>query len=491
MTTRLENRILEQCERCNGEKSFWWRGTWWSRRVLADLAKRCEEMLSDAGFVEGGRLAVLLPNSPVFLALMIAVWKLGGTLVPLNLQAGKSAIAANLMHAEASGVVLPQGMEQIAQELAGLGIPAVTTPLEGPPQAFSARAADPSDPGTAVLFYTSGTTGAPKAVPISHGNLLDNVDRSIVHFTDLREGDTFLNVLPNFHALGFTTSGLLPLIGGFSQALLPTFMPAETTLDALRAAEVTVVVAVPTMITLLLGAVARGAAPPATLRILISGGDRFPAQIDDRARKLLGAGVLEGYGLTETSPVVSVNPNYASQKLGTAGTILDGYDVEVRDPGGDVIPPGNEGTLWLRGPSVFSGYFRDPEQTAERIRDGWFNTGDVVRLDDEGYLSILDRETDIIIVGGFNVYPTEVEGVLQELPGVRECAVVGVPHHVSGEMVKAYVVRGAENDVSVRDVVSFCRDRLAHYKVPRIVDFVDELPRSSIGKVLKRELRSL
>lgn len=489
MTMRLENRILEKCARCNGDKSFWWRGTWWSRRVLSDLAGKCEEVLREAGFQEGSRLAVLLPNSPVFFALMIAAWKLGGTLVPLNLQAGKSAIAANLMHAEVCGVVLPQGMDQIAEELSRSKIPAAMTPLEGPPPAFSVRSVSRSDPETAVLFYTSGTTGTPKAVPLNHSNLIDNVDRSVEHLTDLQEGDTFLNVLPNFHALGFTTSGLLPLVVGFPQVLLPNFMPAETTLEAVRTAEVSVVIAVPTMITLLLGAIARGAPAPSTLRILISGGDRFPERLDDRARKLFGVGVLEGYGLTETSPVVSVNPNYASKKLKTAGTVLDGYEVEVRDVGGNVLPPGREGTLWLRGPSVFKGYFRDPDQTAERIKDGWFNTGDVVRLDDEGYLSILDRETDIIIVGGFNVYPAEVEAVLQEIPQVKESAVVGVPHNVSGEIVKAYVVTNPDAQVQVREILSFCRDRLAHYKVPRLVEFVEELPRSNIGKVLKQELR--
>ncbi|MGC9490759.1 MAG: AMP-binding protein [Thermovirgaceae bacterium] len=489
MTGRLENRILEQCARCNGDKSFWWRGAWWSRRVLSDLAGKCEEVFREAGFQEGSRLAVLLPNSPVFLALMIAAWKLGGTLVPLNFQAGKRAIAANLTHAEVCGVVLSQGMGQVAEELSRSGIPAAMTALEGPPPAFSVRSVSRSDPETAVLFYTSGTTGTPKAVPVSHTNLIDNVDRSVEHFTDLQEGDIFLNVLPNFHALGFTTSGLLPLLGGFPQVILPNFMPAETTLEAIRTAEVSVVIAVPTMITLLLGAIARGAPAPATLRMLISGGDRFPGRLDDRARKLFGVGVLEGYGLTETSPVVSVNPNYTSKKPGTVGTVLDSYDVEVRDAGGKVVPSGREGTLWVRGPSVFKGYFRDPDQTAERMKDGWFNTGDVVRLDDEGYLSILDRETEIIIVGGFNVYPTEVEAILQEIPEVRESAVVGVPHHVSGEIVKAYVVTNPGAQVQVREILSFCRDRLAHYKVPRLVEFVEELPRSSIGKVLKQELR--
>ncbi|MDK2846639.1 MAG: long-chain acyl-CoA synthetase [Synergistales bacterium] len=490
MTSRLEKRILERCIRCEGEKSFWWQNTWWSRRVLSDLSARCEKVLKDAGLGEGSRLAVLLPNSPLFIALMIAVWKLGGVLVPLNLLAGKTAIGSNLKHADVAGAVLPQGMEQAAEDFAGIGIPTVTAPLDGPLPGFKCRAVDGSDPDTAVIFYTSGTTGAPKGVPISHANLLENIEASTGHLTDLREDDIFLNALPNFHALGFNVSGLLPLVGGFPQVLLPSFMPAENALHAIHSAGVTVIVAVPTMVNLLLGTVTRGATPPSTLRMIISGGDKLPAKIDARAEKMLGLGVLEGYGLTETSPVVSVNPNYASRKPGTAGTILPGYDVQIRSSDGKVLPPGKEGTLWLRGPSVFGEYFRDQHQTEERIRDGWFNTGDVVRMDDEGYLSILDRESDIIIVGGFNVYPAEVESVLQEVPGVRESAVVGVSHSVSGEIVKACVVKDPDSGIQARDIISFCRENLALYKVPRLVEFVDELPRSNIGKVLRRELRS-
>jgi long-chain acyl-CoA synthetase len=173
------------------------------------------------------------------------------------------------------------------------------------------------------------------------------------------------------------------------------------------------------------------------------------------------------------------------------GTILKGYEVQIRDREGNIVKdPKEEGILWLKGPSVFQGYFKDPERTAERIKDGWFNTGDIVKIDEDGYLSILDRESDIIIVGGFNVYPAEVEEVIRSIPGVLESAVVGVPHPISGEIVKAYVVKRPGAELQPREIISYCKERLAHYKVPRVVEFIDELPRSSIGKVLRRELRN-
>jgi len=361
--------------------------------------------------------------------------------------------------------------------------------LDGPLPSFQSRTCERSDPEIAVLFYTSGTTGSPKGVPITHSNLHDNVTKSIYHFKDLESDDIFINVLPNFHTLGFTTSGLLPLLGGYPQAIMPTFMPPESAIECIKAAEVTVMIAVPTMVALMLGAIARGVMPPSSLRLLVTGGDRFPARLDARTKQLLGVSVLEGYGLTETSPVVSINESVARRKLGTVGTVLEGYDVEVRDTEGELLPLGAEGTLWVKGPSVFKGYFKAPELTREKIKGDWFNTGDVVKIDEEGYLTILDRVTDIIIVGGFNVYPTEIEGVLQQMPGVRECAVVGVEHPVSGEIVKAYITPSGEPKVTARDVISFSKEHLAHYKIPRIVEFIDEMPRSSIGKILKRELR--
>jgi long-chain acyl-CoA synthetase len=454
-----------------------------------ELVEGCETTLAQSGFKEGQRLALLLPNSPVTLALCLAAWRLGGTVIPLNVQAGEAEILRCTAHADVFGAYLCKGFEPLAEALARSGVPSAITPLEGPIPDLAGRAGIIETPETAVIFFTSGTTGAPKAVCITHKNIRSNVDASLHHFTELRDNEVFLNALPNFHTLGFTVCGMLPMLSGMGQVIVPTFMPAESTLEVMRVAGVTVAITVPAMVALLEGAVARGAVPPQDLHILVSGGDRLPPRVAARSPQLLGIPVLEGYGLTETSPVVAVNPSYAKNRPGTVGPLIPGYTARVLDAAGLEVPPGREGTLWLQGPSVTPGYFRRPDLTADRIRDGWFDTGDMVRIDEEEYLTIVGRVSDIIIVGGFNVHPQEVEAMLQEHPSVKEAAVVGVPNPALGEVVKAYVVPQNGTRTTPRDLVAFCRDRLSHYKVPRVVEFVGELPKSSIGKVLNRELR--
>jgi len=486
---RLEETFVSLAKGAPGQRSIWWRGAWWSRSCLMELVEGCETTLAQSGFKEGQRLALLLPNSPVTLALCLAAWRLGGTVIPLNVQAGEAEILRCTAHADVFGAYLCKGFEPLAEALARSGVPSAITPLEGPIPDLAGRAGILETPETAVIFFTSGTTGAPKAVCITHKNIRSNVDASLHHFTELRDNEVFLNALPNFHTLGFTVCGMLPMLSGMGQVIVPTFMPAESTLEVMRVAGVTVAITVPAMVALLEGAVARGAVPPQDLHILVSGGDRLPPRVAARSPQLLGIPVLEGYGLTETSPVVAVNPSYAKNRPGTVGPLIPGYTARVLDAAGLEVPPGREGTLWLQGPSVTPGYFRRPDLTADRIRDGWFDTGDMVRIDEEEYLTIVGRVSDIIIVGGFNVHPQEVEAMLQEHPSVKEAAVVGVPNPALGEVVKAYVVPQNGTRTTPRDLVAFCRDRLSHYKVPRVVEFVGELPKSSIGKVLNRELR--
>jgi long-chain acyl-CoA synthetase len=274
-----------------------------------------------------------------------------------------------------------------------------------------------------------------------------------------------------------------------SQAILPSFIPAEAPLRIMSEAGVTIIVAVPTMIGLLLGAAARGIPVPKGVRYILCGGDRLNPALDDRTRAVFGVPIIEGYGLTECSPVVSVNPDEEHRKLGTVGPLLRGYEAELRDLEGNRIE-GNRGVLWLKGPSVSKGYFRDPENMAARFRDGWFDSGDLARIDEDGFLSILDRATDLIIVGGFNVYPQEVEHVLLEHPGVAGAAAVGEDNPVTGQIVKAFVIpRDPESPPTSKDLIAWCKERLPHFKVPRKVKIVSEFPLSSVGKVLRRELR--
>ncbi len=486
---RLDQSIDDRCHHRSGDKVLWWRGEWWSGGAFLGLVDQCTEALTKSGFSPGQRLALLLPNSPVFLALCVATWRLQGTVVPLNPLAGSRAILQALDFARPFAVVVPQETsEEIKQNLRSVTA-VMASPLEGPIAVEPGVSHALKTPDTAVLFFTSGTTGTPKSVPLTHANILHNVASTLQHLEELREGETLLNVLPNFHAFGFTVCSVLPLVGGLAQVIVPTFMPAENTLNALLTSEATVVVGVPTMIALLLGAAARAGAQCTAVKLVISGGDRFPVHLDGRCQEVFGVGVLEGYGLTETSPVVSINPATHARRLGTVGSLLPGFDAQVRDTSGKVLGPGEEGVLWLRGPSVTSGYFEAPELSAQRFEGEWFNTGDMVRLDPDGYLSILERVSDLIIVSGFNVFPQDVESVLRTHPGVRDSAVVGVPHAVSGEIVQAFVVPNPDVPVTVRELAAFCRDRLAHYKIPRSWSFVDELPRSSIGKILRHELR--
>ncbi len=493
MCKRLEERMQQ---RCGEERFFWWKGEWRRKSAFFNLVDSMEKELKEAGFAPCQRVGSLLPNSPAFLALCVASWRLGGCVVPLNFLAGPGATLKNVQRAELFSVVVPDFAKpqlDLLAEKAG-DFPYSVVNLEGEFSLCRGKKRDlqNSREEDAVIFFTSGTTGTPKAVPLTHANLFSNVQACYEHVPGLEGGKVMFNVLPNFHAFGFTVASILPLlIPDMGEVVLPSFMPPENTLKVLQETRATALVAVPTMISLLIGAAAKYKPDLSCLDLLVSGGDRFPLRLDEKCERLLGIGVLEGYGLTETAPVVSVNPTYQRKKPGTVGTLLPGFRAEVRGEKGLPLSPGEEGVLWLQGPSVAREYLGSPELTAERFQDGWFNTGDVVRLDEEGYLTVLDRVSDMMIVSGFNVYPQEVEAVLNEHPQVRESAVVGVENPISGQTIKAYVaLRNPEEEhpLSSRELVSFCRERLAHYKVPRHVEFVEEFPRSPIGKILKHQL---
>ena len=212
-------------------------------------------------------------------------------------------------------------------------------------------------------------------------------------------------------------------------------------------------------------------------------------QLDAKAQELLGVGVLEGYGLTETSPLVSINPSYENRRLGTVGPFIKGYEWQVRTEAGDVIPDGREGVLWVRGTSVTDRYFRDEIMTAERFKEGWFNTGDYVCIEEGDYIRVLDRVTDIIIVGGFNVYPQEVERILHQHPDVQTATVVGIPNSINGQLVKAFILKKPGAAVTEMQIIRYCKANLAHFKVPRKIEFVDKFPLSGTGKILRRVLR--
>jgi long-chain acyl-CoA synthetase len=493
---RLESIIDERLAQKSGDRCFWWDGRWYSKSDFSRLAGECEAYLRAAGFTRGQRLVTLMTNSPVFTALNLAIWRIGGTIVPLNVKSGAEDIVRTLELIEPFAVVLMDapdketGLPPQAREVRCISLPS-NAPLpvfEGPPAGTGSSILSED---TAVIFTTSGTTGLPKAVPLSHGNIYENCLALREAVIPLEPGDSLLNVMPNFHTIGYTIATILPLTMDASQIIVPGFMPPNRTIRAISEARANVMFVVPAVVSYLLHAMERKDAPEDLLdsfKIIITGGDRLSNNIHDMALRIAGKDIVEGYGLTETSPLIAINRSYETHRRGTVGPFARNYEWRLRDRNGADTDK-NEGVLWVRGPSVTSGYFRSPEITAERFEDGWFNTGDYVRVEDDDYLRILDRVTDIIIVSGFNVYPQEVELALGGHPAVRASIVVGMPHSLGGEIPKAFVLKNEGAKVSERELVRYCKERLAHFKVPRSVEFVDEFPVSSTGKILRRVLR--
>ena len=491
MSERLESLIGAQLAENKESNCFWWDGKWYSKSDFSELTDQCEDTLRKSGFAKGQRLVVLMPNCPMIPVLSMAVWRLGGTISPLNVKSGMLSLIGTLELIEPFAVVMSDTIRDEAEAIfREKGFPCVVCPPTGPLPLVEGKTSSLETPDTAVIFATSGTTGMPKAVPLRHSNIYDNCIKIREAVRAIQPGDVFLNVLPNFHSFGYTASTILPLTMSGCQAIVPGFLPPAQTIRAIQEAPVNVAFAVPTIFSYIISAMDRGALPKdlfSSMKLMMSGGDRLSANLHEVALRVSGKDVMEGYGLTETSPVVCVNRSYEEHRPGTVGNFLRGYEWRLRTEKGEETDK-NEGVLWVRGPSVTDGYFRAPEMTAERFEDGWFNTGDYVTIED-GYVKIMDRVTDIIIVGGFNIYPQEVELVLHSHPGVKTAIVVGMPHPTQGEVVKAFITKAEGAEVTELEIVRFCKQHLAHFKVPRKVEFVDDFPLSGTGKILRRILR--
>ena len=475
-------------------KCCWFNHEWISRKDFARLADECTEILRASGFTEGQRLAVLMPNSPMTLAIILATWRLGGVFCPLNEKTGEISLLKTLGLLKPFAVILSESVnEKLESALKGASWPCARFGNEkiSGNEKFTGKTqpADDFDKTLAVIFSTSGTTGDPKAVPLTHSNILDNINACLEHVPDLQPEDSLLNVLPNFHAFGFTICCILPFVLKATQVVVTGFMPPSNVIKAIEETHPTVLLLVPTMLGFAASLLERQGKKLSGIKLLIAGGDRYNPKMDDRVTAAFGVPVIEGYGITECSPVLAVNPKPSVRKLGTVGPALPRFELQLRSEAGELLEIPGEGVLWCKGPSVTSGYYHAPEINKERFVDGWFNTGDYVKIGEDGYIKILDRVTDIIIVGGFNVYPQEVEAILSEHPAVNMAVVVGMPNDISGEVPKAYIVKTQGAEVTESELVKFCKERLSHYKVPRSIEFVDSLPISSTGKILRRVLR--
>lgn len=492
MGERLELVIDTKLAGNKEANCFWWDSKWYSKSDFSKLADQCEDALKKSGFCKGQRLVVLMQNCPMIPALSLAVWRLGGTISPLNVKSGMPSLVGTLELIEPFAVVMSDAIREEAEAtFKEKGYSCVPCQPMGPlPLIEKGKISSFETPDTCVIFATSGTTGMPKAVPLSHDNLYDNCIKTREAVRPIAPGDVFLSVLPNFHSFGYMASTILPLTMDASLAIVPGFLPPTQTIKAIQEAPVNIVFGVPAIFSYIISAMERGAVPKdlfSSAKVLMSGGDRLSANMHEMALRVTGKDVMEGYGLTETSPVVCVNRSYEEHREGTVGPFLRGYEWRLRTEKGEEAEK-NEGVLWVRGPSVTAGYFRAPEMTAERFEDGWFNTGDYVSIED-GYVKILDRVSDIIIVGGFNVYPQEVELVLHSLPAVKTAIVVGMQHPVQGEVPKAFIIKADGAEITELEIVRYCKQQLAHFKVPRKVEFVDDFPLSGTGKILRRILR--
>ena len=488
---RLENIILPVLEKNPEELCYWWDGKWYTRRDMLTLVSNCEQVLRQSGFSRGQRLVAMLRNSPLIPALSLAVWKLGGIFCPLNERAGLESLTGTFDLIKPFAVIAEHEIPELAESwpFVACSLDSVSLP------AFTGKTQAPEPDELAVIFATSGTTGLPKAVPLTHENLASNCDAVHKMVSSMSCKDTFLTVLPNFHSFGYTVTIILPLTMGAKLAIAPSFLPPAVTIRAITEAKIDVMFVVPAIMSFLLMSVEKGKVPAEVLsriRVICTGGDKLNPNLHGMSLKLLGRDIMEGYGLTETSPVICVNHDCKTQQTGSIGPVIPGYEYKLKTREGQDTED-KEGVLWVKGPSVTPGYLHAPEITAERFdSDGFLNTGDYVRLethDGEEFVYILDRVTDIIIVGGFNVYPQEVEKVLAEHPAIHQAVVVGMPHEINGQIPKAYVLLEEGAKVDSRDVIKFAKERLAHFKVPRSVEFVTEFPLSGTGKILRRVLR--
>jgi long-chain acyl-CoA synthetase len=461
---------------------------------LDQAAARVAGLLHAKGVRPGDRVGVMLPNVPHFAVVYYGVLRAGGVVVPMNVLLKEREVGFYLSDSDARLVF---AWHQFADAAHAGSDEAHADCLLVEPGDFEALlgrservegVVERSGGDTAVILYTSGTTGTPKGAELTHDNLRRNVEIAAGLFGVDRDTVT-LGALPLFHSFGQTCGLNTTIRAGGCLTLIPRF-DAGRALEIIQRDRVAVFEGVPTMYAALLGHPRRADFDTSTLRVCVSGGAALPVEVMRNFERAFGCSILEGYGLSETSPVASFNHPERERKPGSIGTPVAGVDMKLVGEDGGEVPPGEVGEVAIRGHNVMKGYWRRPEATADAIRDGWFHTGDLARVDDDGYFFIVDRKKDMLIRGGYNVYPREVEEVLYEHPAVREAAVIGVPHPELGEEVAAAVALVAGAEVEEREIVQFVKAQLAAYKYPRLVWFVDELPKGPTGKILRRAVRA-
>jgi long-chain acyl-CoA synthetase len=445
--------------------------------------------LASRGAGRGQPVGLMLANTPEFAICYYGILRVGGLVVPMNPMLKTREVAFHLSDSGASMLLAAPASSPHAAAGAAHVDAALVTVDDGFVELV--RSHDPqcamvprADDDVAVLLYTSGTTGRPKGAQLTHANLRHNATLIATTLLGLTPEDVVMGCLPLFHVFGQSCGLNAALCSGASLTLIPRFS-ADAALDAIRRDAVTVFEGVPTMFSALLSRSDR-ARDATTVRLGVAGGASLPVEVLVGVEKTFGFPVLEGYGLSETSPAVTFNHPDRPRKAGSIGTPVQGVRVRLVNDEGTDVPAGEVGEIAIRGKNVMLGYHNRPEATRAAIPDGWFRTGDLARVDEDGYYFIVDRKKDLIIRGGYNVYPREIEEILYEHPAVAAAIVVGIPHTELGEEIGAAIV--AKQPTDPAEIREFVRSRVAAYKYPRRIWFVDALPTGPTGKVLRREV---
>lgn len=478
------------------------------------MANRIANGLQAQGISKGDKVALSCLNLPYFPMAYFGILKTGATVVPLSVLLKKDEIKFHLNDSQAKAYLCFSGTQELPMGEMGYAawneapecekffmimprledksphkeIMSLGQLIDGQDQVY--KSCDTAADDTAVIVYTSGTTGRPKGAELSHNNLFTNAVLSS-NITSLTHADTQLIVLPLFHIFAMTVLMNAGVYKGAHSVLIPRF-DAETVLSTLHQRRITVFAGVPTMYWAMVNQSENFADIKAIskhLRICVSGGASLPLQVLKDFEEKFEVPIMEGYGMSEGSPVVTFNQLDIGRKPGSIGTPVWGVEVKIVDHAGEEVPTGEKGELLYRGPNVMKGYYKRDEANAEILRGGWMHSGDVAMKDEDGFFFIVDRTKDMILRGGLNVYPREVEEVIMKHPAVSLVAVIGVPDEALGEEIKACIVLKSGTQVSTEEIKSWTEERIAAYKYPRIVEFMDALPMSATGKILKKELR--
>lgn len=479
--------------------AYLFRGESSTYRELNNKVNQFASRLRQEGIGKGDTVAILLGNSPEFIIAYYGALCAGATIVPVNPTFTAREIRYILCDSKTKGVVAEAELQTVLNEvkhtLPILEFIVYTRPLDQELEfssflnnnEYEFNGPETKEDDVAVILYTSGTTGEPKGVMLTHKNLHSNAEACLELF-ELTPAEKIITVLPIFHIFCMTVCMNASILSGATMLLLPKFSPKEV-IETIYSRQATVFAGVPTMYSFLL----QGSAEPEkfrSLKICISGGASLPLAVIKSFKEHTGIQIQEGYGLSEASPVTTFNPLRGECRPGSIGKNIPLVENKVVDPAGKEVPVGEIGELIVKGPNVMKGYLNNPELTMRTIKKGWLYTGDMAKMDKDGYFYIVDRKKDMINVGGYNVYPREIEEVLYDHPDIVEAGVIGAPDENYGEAVIAYIV-SKNKDLQEEDVREYLRDKLVKYKLPKSIEFLAELPKNSTGKILRRSLVEL